>query len=101
MRTARSRGLLVVDALGQPSAAEAAEEVERACAERHSPFNLLAADGRSSCPAGEAGCPGIAFLTLRRFVLEGTRWLGINIQDDEIRKTVDLGNRAGDTGAGG
>ncbi len=47
-RTARSRGLLVVDALGQPSAAGAAEEVERACAERHSPFNLLAADGRET-----------------------------------------------------
>ncbi len=42
---ARSRGLLVVDALGQHSAAAAAEELARACEQRTSPFNLLAADG--------------------------------------------------------
>ncbi len=47
-RTARSRGLLVTDALAEPSAGRAAEAVERACAERHSPFNLLAADGRET-----------------------------------------------------
>ena len=47
-RSARSRGLLVLDALGEPTAAGAAETVERACEERHSPFNLLAADGRAT-----------------------------------------------------
>ncbi len=47
-RSARSRGLLVVDALGQPSAAAAADELERVCEQRTSPFNLLAADGRET-----------------------------------------------------
>jgi uncharacterized protein with NRDE domain len=47
-RAARSRGLLVLDALGQSTAAGAAEELERACQQRTSPFNLLAADGRET-----------------------------------------------------
>lgn len=42
---ARSRGLLVVDALGQRSAEAAAEALQRGCDRRTSPFNLLAADG--------------------------------------------------------
>lgn len=45
---ARSRGLLVTDALGRRTAAEAATAVERACEQRTTPFNLLAADGRST-----------------------------------------------------
>jgi uncharacterized protein with NRDE domain len=45
---ARSRGLLVVDALGQPSAAAAAVELQRACEQRTAPFNLLAADGEET-----------------------------------------------------
>jgi uncharacterized protein with NRDE domain len=54
-RTSRSRGLLVVDALGQPSATAAVLELERACAERTSPFNLLAADGRETWLARRDG----------------------------------------------
>lgn len=45
---ARSRGLLVVDALGERSAAAAAEELQRGCDQRTSPFNLLAADGEET-----------------------------------------------------
>ncbi len=45
---ARSRGLLVVDALGRSTAAEAAQEVERACEQRTTPFNLLVSDGRET-----------------------------------------------------
>jgi uncharacterized protein with NRDE domain len=43
--SARSRGLLVLDALAQRSAAAVAEEVDRQSAERYAPFNLLATDG--------------------------------------------------------
>jgi uncharacterized protein with NRDE domain len=45
---ARSRGLLVVDALGQRSAGAAAEELLRAREQRFAPFNLLAADGNET-----------------------------------------------------
>jgi uncharacterized protein with NRDE domain len=45
---ARSRGLLVVDALGQRSAGAAAEELLRTREQRFAPFNLLAADGKET-----------------------------------------------------
>ncbi|MFI5314634.1 MAG: NRDE family protein [Myxococcota bacterium] len=45
---ARSRGLLVLDALAQSSAAGVAEEAERQRGERYAPFNLLASDGRET-----------------------------------------------------
>jgi uncharacterized protein with NRDE domain len=45
--SARSRGLLVLDALGQESA-EAAESHVRESEKRYAPFNLLAADGRET-----------------------------------------------------
>ena len=54
-RSSRSRGLLVVDALGQPSAASAVAELERACRQPGSPFNLLAADGRETWLARRDG----------------------------------------------
>ena len=44
----RSRGLLVVDALGQRSAAAAAADLHRACEQGTAPFNLLAADGEET-----------------------------------------------------
>ena len=52
---ARSRGLLVVDALGQRSAAAAAEELQRVCEQRSAPFNLLAADGEETWLARSQG----------------------------------------------
>ena len=45
---ARSRGLLVLDALARDSAREVPEEIERQRGERYAPFNLLAADGRET-----------------------------------------------------
>ena len=45
---ARSRGLLVVDALGQISAGAAVQELHRVCEQPTTPFNLLAADGRET-----------------------------------------------------
>lgn len=54
-RSSRSRGLLVVDALGQPSAASAVAELERACQQPGSPFNLLAADGNETWLARRDG----------------------------------------------
>jgi uncharacterized protein with NRDE domain len=44
----RSRGLLVLDALAQPSSASVAAELDRQAGERYAPFNLLATDGRES-----------------------------------------------------
>ncbi len=44
--SARSRGLLVVDALAAQTASEAVDGLARG--ERYSPFNLLAADGRQT-----------------------------------------------------
>jgi uncharacterized protein with NRDE domain len=46
--SARSRGLLVLDALAQGSAAAVAEEAERQRGDRYAPFNLLASDGRET-----------------------------------------------------
>jgi uncharacterized protein with NRDE domain len=45
---ARSRGLLVLDALTRPSARAVAEDVERQVGTRYAPFNLLATDGRET-----------------------------------------------------
>ncbi|HTO08065.1 MAG TPA: NRDE family protein [Myxococcota bacterium] len=45
---ARSRGLLVLDALGQGSAEAVAAELERQARTHYAPFNLLAADGRET-----------------------------------------------------
>ena len=45
---ARSRGLLVVDALGADSAPSVVREADRQEAERYAPFNLLATDGRET-----------------------------------------------------
>jgi len=45
---ARSRGLLVLDALAQPDAPAVARELQRQSRERYAPFNLLAADGRET-----------------------------------------------------
>lgn len=45
---ARSRGLLVLDALAQRSAASVADEADRQAGERYAPFNLLATDGRET-----------------------------------------------------
>jgi uncharacterized protein with NRDE domain len=45
---ARSRGLLVLDALKAPTARAAAEELERQESLRYAPFNLLATDGRET-----------------------------------------------------
>jgi uncharacterized protein with NRDE domain len=45
---ARSRGLLVHDALGQRSAEAVAAELERQQRTHYAPFNLLAADGRET-----------------------------------------------------
>jgi uncharacterized protein with NRDE domain len=47
--SARSRGLLVLDALRMPSAASVADEADRQRSERYAPFNLLATDGRDTC----------------------------------------------------
>lgn len=44
----RSRGLLVLDALGARSAEEAAERLRRLPAGAYNPFNLLLADGREA-----------------------------------------------------
>jgi uncharacterized protein with NRDE domain len=46
---ARSRGLLVLDALARGSAAEVASEADVQRATSYAPFNLLAADGRETC----------------------------------------------------
>jgi len=46
--SARSRGLLVLDALAQRSAAAVVEEAQRQRGERYAPFNLLATDGRET-----------------------------------------------------
>jgi uncharacterized protein with NRDE domain len=45
---ARSRGLLVLDALAQPSAEAVAAELERQERAHYAPFNLLASDGRET-----------------------------------------------------
>jgi uncharacterized protein with NRDE domain len=45
---ARSRGLLVLDALAQPSAEAVAAELLRQEGAHYAPFNLLAADGRET-----------------------------------------------------
>jgi uncharacterized protein with NRDE domain len=48
-RDARSRGLLVLEALSRPSAREAREEARAgARAHRYNPFHLLCADGRET-----------------------------------------------------
>ena len=52
---ARSRGLLVVDALGQRSAGAAADALLRARDQRSAPFNLLAADGSETWLAQRQG----------------------------------------------
>jgi uncharacterized protein with NRDE domain len=54
---ARSRGLLVLDALAQPRAAAVPVELESQQATRYAPFNLLAADGRETwlVQRGEGG----------------------------------------------
>jgi uncharacterized protein with NRDE domain len=44
----RSRGLLVMDALGRSGAEDVAADMERVPGDRYNPFNLLAADGRST-----------------------------------------------------
>lgn len=44
----RSRGLLLIDALAFPSAAEAAEALERTPAGAYNPFNLFVADARDA-----------------------------------------------------
>ena len=44
----RSRGLLVLDALAQPGAQAASDELERQRCAAYAPFNLLAADGRET-----------------------------------------------------
>ncbi len=55
----RSRGLLVRDALAQPTAKRAARLVEREVAERsYSPFNLLVADGFAGDPPEEFAAEG-------------------------------------------
>jgi uncharacterized protein with NRDE domain len=46
--TRRSRGLLVLDALGSGSAAEAAERMRQLAPGAYNPFNLLLADGREA-----------------------------------------------------
>ena len=46
--SARSRGLLVLDALAAASARESALELERQSRRSYAPFNLLAADGRDT-----------------------------------------------------
>jgi len=46
--SARSRGLLVLDALRAASAALVADEADRQRGERYAPFNLLATDGHQS-----------------------------------------------------
>ena len=52
---ARSRGLLVVDALGHSTAEAAAAELRRAKEQRYAPFNLLAADGEQTWLARRHG----------------------------------------------
>lgn len=46
---ARSRGLLVTDALACRSAEEVSARLEERAGERYNPFHLLAADGTSAC----------------------------------------------------
>lgn len=45
---ARSRGLLVLDALAMPASRAVADEAERQSGTRYAPFNLLATDGRET-----------------------------------------------------
>lgn len=53
----RSRGLLVVDALGADSAEEALDRFEALPADSHNPFNLFVADRRTAGVVAYAGKP--------------------------------------------
>lgn len=53
----RSRGLIVLDALGARSALEAADEIQRLPHDAYNPFNLVVADGRTAHAFSYVGSP--------------------------------------------
>ena len=58
----RSRGLLVLDALGARTAREAADALAALPAGAYNPFNLFVADGREAFVAVYAGAPNVTEL---------------------------------------